>query len=169
MNEPTKSCLSGSICAITARIPVGMRKLPTETIGICCTTSSEVFGFPISLAKRRGELGFRKSRYHYGDNAPLDFSKIQMRGIVSSVDCVLQPVDSRIGEESRMVTDKTVVKPGVQRYLLAIEYDGTRFSGSQWQPDRRTVVGVLQVFQWFFHTFVINVDFIHDFSWSCIV
>lgn len=36
-------------------------------------------------------------------------------------------------------------KPGFQRYLLAVEYIGTRFSGSQKQPNVRTVVGVLEV------------------------
>ncbi|XP_031380944.1 uncharacterized protein LOC116195756 isoform X2 [Punica granatum] len=35
-------------------------------------------------------------------------------------------------------------KPGIQRYLVAIEYIGTRFSGSQQQPNCRTAVGVLE-------------------------
>lgn len=35
--------------------------------------------------------------------------------------------------------------PRVQRYLVAVEYVGTRFFGSQQQPKYRTVVGVLQV------------------------
>ncbi|XP_062203397.1 uncharacterized protein LOC133905591 isoform X2 [Phragmites australis] len=34
--------------------------------------------------------------------------------------------------------------PRAQRYLLAVEYVGTRFSGSQQQPNQRTVVGVLE-------------------------
>lgn len=35
----------------------------------------------------------------------------------------------------------------IQRYLIAIEYIGTRFSGAQQQaPNCRTVVGVLQVY-----------------------
>lgn len=34
--------------------------------------------------------------------------------------------------------------PGIQRYLVAVEYIGTRFSGSQQQPNCRTVVGVLE-------------------------
>ncbi|KAF6139359.1 hypothetical protein GIB67_026201 [Kingdonia uniflora] len=34
--------------------------------------------------------------------------------------------------------------PNFQRYLIAIEYIGTRFSGSQQQPRFRTVVGVLE-------------------------
>ncbi|KAK1324125.1 hypothetical protein QJS10_CPA02g00754 [Acorus calamus] len=38
-----------------------------------------------------------------------------------------------------------------QRYLVAVEYVGTRFSGSQQQPNCRTVVGVLQEA---FHKFV---------------
>ncbi|KAM5584001.1 tRNA pseudouridine synthase A [Rosa sericea] len=33
---------------------------------------------------------------------------------------------------------------GIQRYLIAIEYIGTRFSGSQQQSNCRTVVGVLE-------------------------
>lgn len=36
--------------------------------------------------------------------------------------------------------------PRIQRYLVAIEYIGTRFSGSQQQLNCRTVVGVLEVF-----------------------
>ncbi|WOG88277.1 hypothetical protein DCAR_0207512 [Daucus carota subsp. sativus] len=35
-------------------------------------------------------------------------------------------------------------RPGIQRYLLAVEYSGTRFCGAQQQPTARTVVGVLQ-------------------------
>ncbi|KAF7071370.1 hypothetical protein CFC21_076699 [Triticum aestivum] len=38
-----------------------------------------------------------------------------------------------------------------QRYLVAVEYDGTRFSGSQQQPNQRTVVGVLKEA---FHKFI---------------
>ncbi|XP_038877867.1 tRNA pseudouridine synthase A isoform X2 [Benincasa hispida] len=34
--------------------------------------------------------------------------------------------------------------PGIQRYLVAVEYIGTRFSGSQQQPNCRTVVGALE-------------------------
>ncbi|KAI3408657.1 tRNA pseudouridine synthase [Psidium guajava] len=41
--------------------------------------------------------------------------------------------------------------PRVQRYLIAIEYIGTRFSGSQKQPNCRTVVGVLEEA---FHKFI---------------
>ncbi|CAI9101558.1 OLC1v1038911C1 [Oldenlandia corymbosa var. corymbosa] len=33
---------------------------------------------------------------------------------------------------------------GIQRYLIAIEYIGTRFAGAQQQSNQRTVVGVLQ-------------------------
>lgn len=35
--------------------------------------------------------------------------------------------------------------PRVQRYLIAVEYIGTRFFGSQKQPNCRTVVGALEV------------------------
>ncbi|XP_010242036.1 PREDICTED: uncharacterized protein LOC104586484 [Nelumbo nucifera] len=34
--------------------------------------------------------------------------------------------------------------PRIQRYLVAVEYIGTRFSGSQKQPNCRTIVGVLE-------------------------
>ncbi|KAL1214230.1 hypothetical protein V5N11_034757 [Cardamine amara subsp. amara] len=43
------------------------------------------------------------------------------------------------------------VNPRMQRYLVAIEYIGTRFSGSQQQATDRTVVGVLQES---FHKFI---------------
>ncbi|KAL8160068.1 hypothetical protein V2J09_001605 [Rumex salicifolius] len=35
-------------------------------------------------------------------------------------------------------------KIGMRRYLVAIEYNGTHFFGSQQQPTHRTVVGVLE-------------------------
>ncbi|CAL4903835.1 unnamed protein product [Urochloa decumbens] len=41
--------------------------------------------------------------------------------------------------------------PRAQRYLVAVEYIGTRFSGSQQQPNQRTVVGVLEEA---FHKFI---------------
>ncbi|KAF0897935.1 hypothetical protein E2562_001637 [Oryza meyeriana var. granulata] len=41
--------------------------------------------------------------------------------------------------------------PRAQRYLVAVEYVGTRFSGSQQQPNQRTVVGVLEEA---FHKFI---------------
>ncbi|KAE8690761.1 Pseudouridine synthase family protein isoform 2 [Hibiscus syriacus] len=41
--------------------------------------------------------------------------------------------------------------PRIQRYLVAIEYIGTRFSGSQQQPNFRTVVDVLEEV---FHKFI---------------
>ncbi|KAE9446841.1 hypothetical protein C3L33_21265, partial [Rhododendron williamsianum] len=41
--------------------------------------------------------------------------------------------------------------PRLQRYLVAIEYIGTRFAGAQKQPNDRTVVGVLEEA---FHKFI---------------
>jgi tRNA pseudouridine38-40 synthase len=41
--------------------------------------------------------------------------------------------------------------PQAQRYLVAVEYVGTRFSGSQQQLNQRTVVGVLEEA---FHKFI---------------
>lgn len=49
-------------------------------------------------------------------------------------------------EEQGGFASKTMSQnPRVQRYLVAIEYIGTRFSGSQQQLNCRTVTGVLQV------------------------
>lgn len=49
------------------------------------------------------------------------------------------------GEEQKKSVTRTMnPNPRLQRYLLAIEYIGTRFAGAQQQPNCRTVVGVLQ-------------------------
>ncbi|XP_034702371.1 tRNA pseudouridine synthase A isoform X4 [Vitis riparia] len=49
------------------------------------------------------------------------------------------------GEQQDSVASKTMTQnPRVQRYLVAVEYIGTRFSGSQQQLNCRTVVGALQ-------------------------
>lgn len=48
-------------------------------------------------------------------------------------------------EQQQQQRESMSQRPGIQRYLLAIEYIGTRFSGSQQQSNCRTVVGVLEV------------------------
>lgn len=50
-------------------------------------------------------------------------------------------------EETKPDTDDQPMSqnPRIQRYLLAIEYIGTKFSGSQKQLTCRTVTGVLEV------------------------
>jgi tRNA pseudouridine38-40 synthase len=48
-----------------------------------------------------------------------------------------------VGPESEAMGGARISR--AQRYLVAVEYAGTRFSGSQQQPDKRTVVGVLEV------------------------
>ncbi|KAF2293906.1 hypothetical protein GH714_005574 [Hevea brasiliensis] len=53
--------------------------------------------------------------------------------------------------ESGVVTKPMSPNPRLQRYLVAIEYIGTRFSGSQKQLNCRTVVGVLEEA---FHKFI---------------
>lgn len=56
------------------------------------------------------------------------------------------------GEQQDSVASKTMTQnPRVQRYLVAVEYIGTRFSGSQQQLNCRTVVGALQEA---FHKFI---------------
>ncbi|XP_075648234.1 uncharacterized protein LOC142619040 isoform X1 [Castanea sativa] len=56
--------------------------------------------------------------------------------------------DSKDEEEQQQEQEQsekpTNPNPRMQRYLVAIEYIGTRFSGSQQQLNCRTVVGVLQ-------------------------
>ncbi|GAB4847858.1 hypothetical protein Ancab_026919 [Ancistrocladus abbreviatus] len=54
---------------------------------------------------------------------------------------------ARTEEEEVVALRKEIMSrrnPGMQRYLVAVEYIGTRFSGSQKQPNCRTVVGVLE-------------------------
>lgn len=62
----------------------------------------------------------------------------------SKISKTLQEGDSSEEEEEKEAVDKSM-KPGLQRYLVAVEYIGTRFCGSQQQLNHRTVVGVLQV------------------------
>ncbi|CAN1804547.1 tRNA pseudouridine synthase A, partial [Linum perenne] len=52
--------------------------------------------------------------------------------------------DDGEGEEEEKHQDIMCPNPRLQRYLVAIEYIGTRFSGSQKQAFGRTVVGVLE-------------------------
>ncbi|KAL3619991.1 hypothetical protein CASFOL_034903 [Castilleja foliolosa] len=63
----------------------------------------------------------------------------------------LAKTDGVIEEEDRECVEANMThNPMIQRYLIAIEYIGTRFSGAQKQPVGRTVVGVLEdVFQKF--------------------
>ncbi|PSS29149.1 TRNA pseudouridine synthase [Actinidia chinensis var. chinensis] len=52
--------------------------------------------------------------------------------------------DDDDGEVEEEIRDETMNRnPRLQRYLVAIEYIGTRFAGAQQQPNCRTVVGVL--------------------------
>ncbi|KAJ4717444.1 tRNA pseudouridine synthase [Melia azedarach] len=46
--------------------------------------------------------------------------------------------------ESRNLSDSGTENPGMQRYLVAVEYIGTRFAGAQKQPQGRTVAGILE-------------------------
>jgi hypothetical protein len=57
--------------------------------------------------------------------------------------------DGASGAESEAMCGARISR--AQRYLVAVEYAGTRFSGSQQQPDKRTVVGVLEEA---FHKFI---------------
>lgn len=48
-------------------------------------------------------------------------------------------------EERDLFETNMTPNPRIQRYLIAVEYIGTRFSGAQKQLTCRTVVGVLEV------------------------
>lgn len=70
------------------------------------------------------------------DNRPSKISKIEYPN----------PIDD--GEEEEEEEDQKQEMSQhrkIQRYLVAIEYIGTRFCGSQKQLTDRTVVGVLEV------------------------
>lgn len=59
---------------------------------------------------------------------------------VDEEDDAVEEADNDGNSEIRMNPN-----PRVQRYLIAVEYIGTRFSGAQQQAKCRTVVGVLEV------------------------
>uniref|UniRef100_A0A2P2KZF1 tRNA pseudouridine synthase n=1 Tax=Rhizophora mucronata TaxID=61149 RepID=A0A2P2KZF1_RHIMU len=52
--------------------------------------------------------------------------------------------DGKEQEEPSSVAKSMSPNPRIQRYLVAIEYIGTRFAGSQKQLNCRTVVGALE-------------------------
>ncbi|XP_047958854.1 tRNA pseudouridine synthase A [Salvia hispanica] len=60
--------------------------------------------------------------------------------------CKLPRIDGRESteEESQSIERNMTPNSRTQRYLVAIEYIGTRFSGAQQQATCRTVMGVLQ-------------------------
>jgi len=61
----------------------------------------------------------------------------------SKISKIEYPSDSDIDEEEEGMSQNP--RNGIQRYLVAIEYIGTLFSGSQKQLNVRTVVGALEV------------------------
>ncbi|KAJ7946573.1 tRNA pseudouridine synthase [Quillaja saponaria] len=52
--------------------------------------------------------------------------------------------EEELQQEGSIAVQPMSQNPRIQRYLIAIEYIGTRFSGSQKQLNGRTVVGVLE-------------------------
>lgn len=70
--------------------------------------------------------------------------------------------DDEVEGEDQEVQMRVNSNPRIQRYLIAVEYIGTRFSGAQQQSNARTVVDVLAVkfltslyqFDFFFPFFV---------------
>lgn len=53
--------------------------------------------------------------------------------------------DDEVEGEDQQLQMRVNSNPRIQRYLIAVEYIGTRFSGAQQQSNARTVVDVLAV------------------------
>jgi hypothetical protein len=53
--------------------------------------------------------------------------------------------DSECLKRKREEEEMVGAYSGIQRYLVTVEYNGTRFLGFQRQKDKRTVQGVLEV------------------------
>ncbi|XP_074568354.1 uncharacterized protein LOC141824908 [Curcuma longa] len=81
----------------------------------------------------------------------LNSSKEPKRPLDSPSESLKPPKLQRSEEEARQGGDGMSHNSKAQRYLIAVEYIGTRFSGSQRQPNCRTVVGVLEEA---FHKFI---------------
>ncbi|KAG1370023.1 tRNA pseudouridine synthase [Cocos nucifera] len=75
-------------------------------------------------------------------DAPLESSKLsKLSRSMPEGEVGVEEAKDRV-EEGREIMSQN---PRIQRYLVAVEYIGTRFSGSQKQPNCRTVVGVLEL------------------------
>lgn len=72
--------------------------------------------------------------------------KVAKTAEIPSDDKQEEEQESGIGPPQKSMSQN----PRIQRYLVAIEYVGTRFSGSQQQLNCRTVMGVLEVFLFIF-------------------
>lgn len=75
----------------------------------------------------------------------LNSSKEPKRPLDSPSESLKPPKQQRSEEEAGEGGDGMSHNSKAQRYLIAVEYIGTRFSGSQRQPNCRTVVGLLEV------------------------
>ncbi|KAF7803587.1 tRNA pseudouridine synthase A [Senna tora] len=73
-------------------------------------------------------------------------SDLESAGRPSKIPKTEDSISSDEEEEKQPAIDDQLMSqnPRIQRYFLAIEYIGTRFSGSQKQLNGRTVVGVLE-------------------------
>ncbi|XP_042431258.1 tRNA pseudouridine synthase A-like [Zingiber officinale] len=81
----------------------------------------------------------------------LNSSKEPKRPLDSPSESLKPPKQQRSEEEAGEGGDGMSHNSKAQRYLIAVEYIGTRFSGSQRQPNCRTVVGLLEEA---FHKFI---------------
>lgn len=65
---------------------------------------------------------------------------------IPRVDCPIEE-DEEQDQQKDSIFSETKMNPNsrIQRYLIAVEYIGTRFAGAQQQSNCRTVVGVLRV------------------------
>ncbi|XP_018437784.1 uncharacterized protein LOC108810147 [Raphanus sativus] len=78
---------------------------------------------------------------------PLEDSRAYQERLskVARIDAFSDEEESEEADSGLVISGtELIVNPRMQRYLIAVEYIGTRFYGSQQQPKYRTVVGVLQ-------------------------
>lgn len=84
---------------------------------------------------------------HYLDQRSGSPQRPQKIPRISTVEGGEEDEDGEVEERETIVGDEDMNQknPRLQRYLVAIEYIGSRFAGAQKQPNGRTVVGVLEV------------------------
>lgn len=83
----------------------------------------------------------QESSKHSRPESPQRPSKVAK---INSEDFTDGAEEDKEEEERKLIEKNMNPNPRLQRYLVAIEYIGTRFSGAQQQSNCRTVVGVLE-------------------------
>lgn len=110
---------------------IGDQSLPSSSSCMSVSPDSSIFEHPEDISSERPQkiLKLNQEERHIDEEEKEDEEEeaVRQTDIISA-----KPNMNRSN-------------PGIQRYLIAIEYIGTRFAGAQQQSNHRTVVGVLQV------------------------